>query len=101
MKKQEIKNRVKNIIEKSPFKEDIKKASLFGSYVSGKAKTISDIDLLIEFVPNARVGFFKFIEIQENFEHSLGRRVDLSTPDALSKYFKKEVLKKAEIIYER
>ncbi len=101
MKKQEIKSRVKETIEKSQFKKDIKKASLFGSYVSGKAKKTSDVDLLIEFAPNARVGFFKLIEIQENFEHSLGMRVDLLTPEALSKYFKKEVLKKAEIIYER
>lgn len=101
MKKQEIKNRVKNVIENGAFKEDIKKASLFGSYASGKAKKTSDIDLLIEFTPNARVGFFKFIEIQNNFENSLGMQVDLLTPEALSKYFKKEVLKKAEIIYER
>ena len=101
MKKQEIKNKVKKIIEKSDFKEDIKRASLFGSYASGKAKKTSDIDLLIEFKPTAKIGFFKLIEIQNNFEHSLGRRVDLLTPEALSKYFKKEVLKKAEIIYER
>jgi len=101
MTKQEIKKRIKTTIEKSPFKDDIKKAFLFGSHASGKAKKTSDIDLLIEFTPNARIGFFKFIEIQENFERSLNKRVDLLTPEALSKYFKKEVLKKAEIVYER
>ena len=42
MKKQEIKNKVKKIIEKSHFKEDIKRASLFGSYASGKAKKTSE-----------------------------------------------------------
>ena len=55
--------------------------------------------MLIEFDPRATIGLFEFIEIQEQLSEALGRRVDLLTPQALSKYFREEVLKEAQPVY--
>lgn len=101
MTKQTLRIKLRRAIEENPHKDEIKKISLFGSYLSGGEREDSDIDLLIEFSPSAKVGFLKFIDIQEQIAQSLGRKVDLLTPEALSKYFRDKVLKEAEVIYER
>lgn len=46
----------------------------------------SDIDVLVEFEPDAHVGW-EFIDIQDNLAHLLNRKVDLHTPFTLSPYF--------------
>jgi len=101
MSKQELKQKIKEAVEKDPLKDNIQRVSLFGSYVHGDFKEDSDVDVLIEFTPTAKVGFFKYFDIRENIEKHLQKKVDLLTPEALSKYFKDEVLKEAEIIYEK
>ena len=101
MNKKTLRIRLQRAIEENPHKDEIKKISLFGSHLSGEEREDSDVDLLIEFSPSARVGFFKFIDIQEQIARSLGREVDLLTPEALSKYFREDVLKEAEVVYER
>jgi len=99
MNKQEIKQKIKEAVENDPLKKDIQKVSLFGSHLYGKAQKDSDVDVLIEFIPTAKIGFFKFFDIRENIEKHLQKKVDLLTPEALSKFFKDKVLKEAEIIY--
>ena len=46
------------------------------------------------------MGYFELADIQENLERSVGRKVDLLTPRAISKYFRDRVLAEAELIYE-
>ncbi len=101
MSKQEIKQKIKEAVERDPLKENIQKVSLFGSYVHGDFKDDSDVDVLIEFTPAARIGFFKLAQIKRNIEGSVNREVDLLTPEAVSKYFREEILKEAEQIYEK
>jgi len=100
MNKQQIKKQIIQAIENEPLKEDIKKVSLFGSYLSGEPKKDSDIDVLIEFQPDATIGFFKLAKIKRNLENFVKKQVDLLTPEALSKFFRSEVINKAETIYE-
>jgi len=99
MEKTEIKKKIKEAIEKNPFRKDIKKVSLFGSCLSGNQHDGSDVDVLVEFKPSAKVGFFKFVEIQDNISEHIGKPVDLLTPEAISKYFREKVLSQAEFIY--
>ncbi len=40
-------------------------------------------------------------DIKNNFESFLGKAVDLLTPQAISKYFRDEVLAQAEYVYEK
>jgi len=101
MEKQEIKKKIKEAIEKNHHKKDIKKVSLFGSYIKETAEEDSDVDVLVEFNPEATVGFFKFVQIQRELSDFVGKPIDLLTPEALSKFFRDKVLKEAETIYER
>ncbi|HCP08877.1 MAG TPA: nucleotidyltransferase [Candidatus Moranbacteria bacterium] len=101
MGKQEIKQKIKEAVEQDPLRENIQSVSLFGSYVHGNFKDDSDVDVLIEFTPTAKIGFFKLAQIKRHMESYVDREVDLLTPEAISKYFRAEVLKEAEKIYER
>lgn len=101
MSKNQIKKSIQEAVKKDPQRKEIKKISLFGSRLDGKPRKDSDVDLLIEFKPKANIGFFRLIEIQQQFERALRKKVDLVTPEQLSKYFRKEVLQKAEKIYEK
>lgn len=97
----DIKKKLKKSIQRNPYKNEINKVSLFGSYVNGKPRKNSDIDVLIEFTPTARVGYFKLAEIQREMNNAVKKKIDLLTPEAVSKYFRAEVLKQAETIYEK
>lgn len=101
MNKQEIKKRLLEAVKKNPHRADIKSVALFGSHVQGTAKEDSDVDVLIEFMPNATVGFFKLAQIQRSLRDFLDKKVDLLTPEAISKYFRNEVLQEAERVYEK
>jgi hypothetical protein len=101
MDKEQIKQSIKQAIGQDPNKDDILKVSLFGSHAYGQPRPDSDIDVLIEFSPTAKIGFFKLLDTQDNFEKFTGRKVDLLTPDAISQYFRDEVLANAELIYEK
>ncbi|MFA6393712.1 MAG: nucleotidyltransferase domain-containing protein [Patescibacteria group bacterium] len=101
MGKEEIKKKIKEAVLKSDYRKDIEKISLFGSYLSGAEKKDSDVDLLVEFNPAAIVGYFKLVAIQKELGEAVKKEVDLLTPGALSKYFRDEVMKQAELIYEK
>ncbi len=101
MSKQEIKDRVRKAIELNKFKKDIQKVSLFGSYLHGDAKETSDVDVLMEFTPDAHISLFDLVEIQYTMEGHIQKKVDLLTPDSLSKFFRDEVINEAELIYEK
>ena len=101
MSKEQIKQAIREAIEVDPNKQDILSVSLFGSYAYGNPKPDSDVDILIEFKPEATVGFFKLARIQRHLRESIGKKVDLLTPQAISKYFRDEVLNKSELIYEK
>ncbi|MDP3957489.1 MAG: nucleotidyltransferase family protein [bacterium] len=101
MDKQLLKEKIRKAVEENSLKYEIKKVSLFGSYAYGVPRQESDVDILIEFIPDNKVGLFKFIKIKHDFEDYLQMKVDLATPDALSKYIREEVLQKSETLYDR
>lgn len=101
MKKEEIKSRLHEAVKRDEHVEDIKTVALFGSFARGEDQPGSDVDVLVEFTEDSHVGFFTYVEIQRNLTEAIGRKVDLVTPEALSKYIRKEVLEQAEIVYER
>jgi hypothetical protein len=98
MDKQEIKNRLQEAVKTAPHQADIKTLAIFGSYVSGTATEESDIDILIDFNPDAPIGFFALSDIKNHFESFLQKTVDLLTPQAISKYFRQNILSQAEYI---
>jgi len=101
MDKELLKTKLLQAVKNNPHYADIRCVSLFGSHIHGEAEEDSDVDVLIEFMPEATVGFFKLAQIQRSIADFVGRKVDLLTPDALSKYFRDEVLAQAEYVYEK
>jgi len=78
----------------------VRKLSLFGSVLRDDFGPESDIDVLAEFEPNAGVGFFELFAMERELSEMLGgRRVEIHTPNSLSKYFRDEVLAEAEVQY--
>lgn len=79
----------------------IRRLSLFGSVLRGTNRSDSDIDLLVEFEPEATPSFLDLAVIESELSDLLGGRpVELRTAAELSRYFRDEVLREAEIQYE-
>ena len=72
--------------------------AFFGSVLRDDFTPSSDVDVLVEFEPGKTPGF-AFFSMEEELSRILGRRVDLNTPNSLSKYFRDEVLAEAEELY--
>jgi uncharacterized protein len=77
----------------------IRRMALFGSILRDDFQPQSDIDVLVEFEPDTRVGL-RFFELQDELTRLFGRPVDLHTLGFLSKRFRDDVLKHAAVQYE-
>jgi predicted nucleotidyltransferase len=78
----------------------IRKLALFGSVLTDRFSESSDIDVLVEFQPRERVGFFRLAEMENELSQLLGgRKVDLRTPMDLSRHFREEIVRDAVIVY--
>jgi len=79
----------------------IRRLSLFGSTLQGTNRPDSDVDLLVEFEPDARPSLLTMAEIELELSPLLGgRKVDLRTAGDLSRYFRDDVVRMAEPQYE-
>jgi predicted nucleotidyltransferase len=79
----------------------IRKLSLYGSTLKGTARPDSDIDLLVEFEPDAVPDLLQLVEMEEELGALVNRRVDLRTAGDLSRHFRDKVIREAEVQYER
>jgi predicted nucleotidyltransferase len=79
----------------------IRRLSLFGSALKGDTRPDSDIDLLVEFEPDARPSLLTMAEIELALSSLLGgHKVDLRTLGDLSRYFREDVRRMAEAQYD-
>ena len=78
----------------------IRRLSLFGSVLRDDFTDKSDVDVLVEFEPSARVGMIRLAGIEEELSQLVGRKVDMNTPGFLSPYFRDQVLAEAEVQYD-
>src|SRR5664279_3578826 len=79
----------------------IRKLSLFGSVVRDDFRPDSDIDVLVEFEPDAHVSLFDMGGMQMELTELLGRDAGFLTKEFISPRFRQEVLDSAQVIYER
>ncbi len=81
----------------------IERLEITGSFARGDAGPESDIDVLVTFKPDVRIGL-EFVRLKEELEALFGREVDLltraSVENSPNKYFRRFALRRTETIYE-
>jgi len=78
----------------------VRRLALFGSVLREDFGPESDLDVLVEFESGHTPGF-GFVRLQRELSGLLGYEVDLHTYRSLSRYFRDEVLKQSQPLYER
>jgi hypothetical protein len=79
----------------------IRRLALFGSALRDDFGPESDVDVLVDFEPGARVGLIRLAGMEIELAAILGRKADLHTAADLSRYFRDQVLAPAEELYAR
>src|SRR5438552_1925932 len=70
---------VRSVCENHP----VRRVEVFGSVALGKSQPGSDVDLLVDFLPEAHAGLFEMGALKEDLEEKLGCRVDLVSRKAI------------------
>ena len=78
----------------------IRRLALFGSAFSDRFGRDSDIDLLVEFVPDHTPGLLALAQMELELTNLIGREVDLRTLGDLSRYFRDRVIAEARPLYD-
>lgn len=78
----------------------IRKLALFGSVLRDDFGPDSDVDVLVEFEPGATPGLIRLAGMEIELSEIVGRRADLRTPAELSRYFRDEVVRLAQVQYD-
>ncbi len=76
---------------------EIKRASLFGSFVKGNATESSDIDILVEFGEGKSL--LDLIRLEMKIEEVLNKKVDVITFNSIHPYLKESILSEQVVIY--
>ena len=69
------------------------RAGIFGSVIRGEAKKNSDIDILVEFSKEVRMGLMEFAHIINEIEDKLNKKVDLIEYTSIHPLLKDNILK--------
>jgi predicted nucleotidyltransferase len=77
----------------------VRELALFGSALRDDFDAGSDVDLLVEFEPEAQVGFMTLARMQRELSGILHRQVDLVPKGGLKPRIRQAVLSSAEVLY--
>jgi len=93
----EIKQKLKN--NDNYLKETfyIKEIGIFGSFIHGKQKADSDIDILVEFNKGHK-DFFNYIRLKYYLEEIIRHKVDLVIKGAVKSRLKEKILNEVEYV---
>ena len=94
----DIESAIIGVLEQYP----VKRAALFGSAARGDMTEDSDVDMLVELLPDTRG--IEFFGLHVDLREALGCKVDFFTFDALLRAdddFRDNVEREARIIYDR
>ena len=83
----------------------IRRMALFGSVLRDDFTPESDVDVLVEFEPDARIGYIGLAGLEIELGKILGRWVDLHTFEGVKRsrnwLRREEILSSAEVQYEQ
>ena len=77
----------------------IRQLALFGSVLRDDFGPESDVDVLVEFAPEARIGYQRFFGLQDELSALFGREVDLFTPNSLKPFARESAMQSKTVIY--
>jgi predicted nucleotidyltransferase len=77
----------------------VRELSFFGSAARGEMRPDSDIDLLVEFLPDAEIDLVDYAGLMLELSHLFGRRVDLVSKNGLKPPIRASVLEAARLLY--
>ncbi len=81
----------------------ISRLAFFGSVLTNDFRPDSDVDVLVSFADDARWRLFDLVNMQEELEDILGRKVDLIEREVIEKsdnYIRRrQILQSEEIVY--
>ncbi len=90
------KDRIRDFCER----HHIRQLAVFGSVLRDDFGPDSDVDILVDFMPGHTPGFFRLFEMEEELSALFdGHKVDMRTPQDLSRYFRDRVVASAEVQY--
>ena len=81
--------------------QPVNRAWLFGSFARGEETPDSDIDILVEYAPDARISLLTISHMMGELEKSTGRRVDLVEDGCLLPFAVTSANRDKKLIYER
>ena len=81
--------------------QPVNRAWLFGSFARGDETPDSDIDILVEYDPDARISLLTISHMMGELEKSVGRRVDLVEEGCLLPFAVASANRDKKLIYER
>jgi len=86
-------------IEKFCQRYQVRRMSLFGSVLGDDFTAESDVDVLVQFDPDARVSFITLGKMQRELADIFQRPVDLVPQDGLKPVIRNQVLSTAQEVY--
>ncbi|MBW6484753.1 MAG: nucleotidyltransferase family protein [Syntrophobacterales bacterium] len=96
MGKQEIIKIIRNKKTEMESRYGVQRLGLFGSYVRGRQRKKSDIDILVTF--NRDIDLFDFLDLRTYLESQLQAKVDLVMETALKPAIGKRILSEVEYV---
>ena len=79
---------------------DVRELAIFGSATGDDFGADSDVDVLIDLRPEARIGLVALQKMKDELAAIFGRPVDLVTRAGLNRHIREDVLRQASIVYE-
>ena len=79
----------------------VERAWLFGSYARGEEREDSDVDLLVTFDKDAKVGLFRYVHIINELKSRLNKDVDMVVDGTLLPFAVESANHDKKLIYER
>jgi len=77
----------------------VRELAVFGSAARGEMRSESDIDFLVEFLPEAEIGLIEYAGLMLDLSRLLGRKVDLISKCAVKPLIRDSVLRDAMPVY--
>jgi predicted nucleotidyltransferase len=80
-------------------KYGMKELAVFGSAARGELSPESDVDLLVEFLPDANISLLGHLAAERELSQLLGRKVDLVSKRALRSRLRPTILSQTRLLY--